>query len=57
MDCRKIGCEDVSWIKLAMTGSMVGSCEHGDKPSGSTNAEDYLNTRITDKYSRKIPYS
>jgi hypothetical protein len=35
MDLKEIGCECVDRIDLAQDREMVGSCEHGNEPSGS----------------------
>jgi hypothetical protein len=35
MDFRETGWDGLGWVKLAQNGLVVGSCEHGEEPSGS----------------------
>jgi hypothetical protein len=43
MDLREIGWDGVDWVDLAQDkGPLEGSCEHGDKPSGSIKCWEVL---------------
>ena len=44
MDLEEVGCGSMDWIELAQDGQVEGSCECGNEPSGSINAENFLSS-------------
>jgi hypothetical protein len=44
MGLRHIGWEVVDWMHLAQDRPVVGSCEHGNKPSGSISGGEFLDS-------------
>jgi hypothetical protein len=42
MDLQKMGCEGMDWIGLAQDRQVAGTCECGNKPSGSIKQGEFL---------------
>jgi len=42
MDLQEVGCGGVDWIEMAQNRQVSGTCECGNEPSGSINAENFL---------------
>jgi len=49
MDLMEVGGDDVDWVHLAQDrGSVVGSCEHGNTPSGSVKGREFVTLTLMD---------
>jgi hypothetical protein len=56
-DLIEIGWDGVEWVNLAQNMELLGgSCEHGDEPLGSINADKFLSGCTIGGFSRRAQF-